>query len=97
MEEKQNISVRIANTPPIPMRINRDDEEVIRIAERNVNNLYNTWLAKFHDKSREEILAMVAFRFAELYFNQQTAAAGIDEILGNIEAELDQQLSKLEE
>ncbi|MCH5245928.1 MAG: cell division protein ZapA [Muribaculaceae bacterium] len=97
MEQKQNISIRIAGTPPIPMRINRDDEEVIRIAERNVNDLFKAWSLKFRDKGSEEILAMVAFRFAELYFNQQTAVSGIDNILTQIENELDNQLQKLDD
>lgn len=94
MEHKQNISIRIAGTAPIPMRINRDDEEVMRIAERSVNDLFKTWSAKFRDKSAEDVLAMVAFRFAELYFNQQVAASQVDDTLKQIEEMLDSRLAQ---
>ena len=94
MEHKQNISIRIAGTAPIPMRINRDDEEVMRIAERSVNDLFKTWSVKFRDKSAEDVLAMVAFRFAELYFNQQVAASQVDDTLKQIEEMLDCRLSQ---
>ena len=39
MNDKLNITIRIANQAPIPLSINRDDEEVIRTAEFNVNKL----------------------------------------------------------
>lgn len=67
MNDKLNITIRIANQAPIPLSINRDDEEVIRTAEFNVNKLWNAWSAKFKNKSSMEVLAMVAFRFAELF------------------------------
>ena len=70
MNDKLNITIRIANQAPIPLSINRDDEEVIRTAEFNVNKLWNAWSAKFKNKSSMEVLAMVAFRFAELFFTQ---------------------------
>ncbi len=97
MDKKQNINVRIADTPPLPMRIDRDDEEVIRIAERNVNELWRSWSDRFPGKSSSEVLAMVAFRFAQLYFINQKAVASIDNLLEEIDRSLDQQLNRLED
>ena len=73
MNDKLNITIRIANQAPIPLVINRQDEEVIRMAEYNVNRLWTSWSTKFKSKSQMEVLSMVAFRFAELFFTQGQA------------------------
>lgn len=89
MNDKLNITIRIANQAPIPLSINRDDEEVIRTAEFNVNKLWNAWSAKFKNKSSMEVLAMVAFRFAELSFTQNALAKNAEEALAAFEETLD--------
>lgn len=92
MNDKLNITIRIANQAPIPLSINRDDEEVIRTAEFNVNKLWNAWSAKFKNKSSMEVLAMVAFRFAELFFTQNALAKNAEEALAGFEETLDKTL-----
>lgn len=89
MNDKLNITIRIANQAPIPLSINRDDEEVIRTTEFNVNKLWNAWSAKFKNKSSMEVLAMVAFRFAELFFTQNALAKNAEEALAAFEETLD--------
>lgn len=89
MNVKQNITIRIADQPPLPMKIDREDEEAIRIAERSVNDLWKAWSARFKDKSSSEILSMVAFRYARLYFGQQKAVDGLDKVLEGLESDLD--------
>ena len=89
MNDKLNITIRIANQAPIPLSINREDEELIRTAEYNVNRLWNSWSTKFKSKSSTEVLAMVAFRFAELYFNQEVVARNVTEVLTDFEVHLD--------
>ena len=89
MNDKLNITIRIANQAPIPLSINRDDEEVIRTAEFNVNKLWNAWSAKFKNKSSMEVLAMVAFRFAELFFTQNALAKNAEKALAGFEETLD--------
>ena len=89
MNDKLNITIRIANQAPIPLSINRDDEEVIRTAEFNVNKLWNAWSAKFKNKSSMEVLAMVAFRFAELFLTQNAFAKNAEEALAAFEETLD--------
>ena len=89
MNDKLNITIRIANQAPIPLSINREDEEVIRTAEFNVNKLWNAWSTKFKNKSSMEVLAMVAFRFAELFFTQNALAKNAEEALTGFEETLD--------
>lgn len=89
MKDKLNITIRIANQAPIPLVINRDDEEVIRQAEYNVNRLWNSWSAKFKSKSPSEVLSMVAFRFAELFYTQSHAMQAAEDVFESFEEELD--------
>jgi len=89
MNDKLNITIRIANQAPIPLSINREDEEVIRTAEYNVNRLWNSWSMKFKSKSSTEVLAMVAFRFAELFFTQSEAAKEAADMVDSFEKRLD--------
>lgn len=89
MTDKFNITIRIAELPPIPLKINRAEEPVIRTAEYNVNRLWREWMARFSDKSAYEVLAMVAFQFAKTFVilnNQSDATA---KLLDDFEKELD--------
>jgi len=95
MNDKQNITIRIANQAPIPLSINREDEEMIRTAEYNVNRLWNSWSNRYKSKSPSEVLAMVAFRFAELFFAQNGAVKDAQEMFESFEARLDEILLDL--
>ena len=90
MNDKLNITIRIANQAPISLSINREDEEVIRTAEYNLNRLWNSWSTKFKSKSPTEVLAMVAFRFAELFFTQTALTKDTEDALNSFEAKLDE-------
>ena len=68
MKKEQNITIKIADCAPISMTIARDTEELVREAERNVNQVWSRWHAEFEDSTSKEVLAMVAFQFAKLYF-----------------------------
>jgi hypothetical protein len=89
MNDKLNITIRIANQAPIPLVINREDEEIIRQAEYNVNKLWNSWSSKFKSKSSGEVLSMVAFRFAELFFTQAQSVKATEQMLETFEDGLD--------
>jgi|GEM_PF-318246 len=86
-----NISIRIANLPRIPMRIPRSQEELVRRAETSINELWRQWSAmeEFSDKSPTEILGMVTFRFARLYFGLLDASQSVDRVLAGLEASFD--------
>lgn len=90
MNDKLNITIRIANQAPISLSINREDEEVIRTAEYNLNRLWNSWSTKFKSKSPTEVLARVAFRIAELFITQAAVAKDTEDALNSFEARLDE-------
>lgn len=89
MNDKLDITLRIADCKPLRMTIAREREESIRRAEYNVNQLWRKWSAKHSDKSSHDILAMVAFRFAELLLDQNALTTGASELLGTFEKTLD--------
>ncbi len=97
MRDKLNITVRLADLAPMPLQIKMHDEEVIRTAEYNVNQLYKSWSEKFKEKGSEEILAMVAFQFAKLYQMLANRADEASEILEKFEEQLNEILLKTEQ
>ncbi len=90
-DRKLNISIRIADQPRIPMTVPASEEEIVRRAEANINELWRSWSAKdeFRDMSSTEILAMVTFRFAWLYFSHVETSRRLDSILEGLEKEFD--------
>lgn len=86
-----NISIRIADQPRIPLRVPASQVEGIRQIEDSVNELWQKWSGReeFSDKSPGEILAMVTFRFAQLYYANLEASQNIDTVLDGLEQTLD--------
>jgi hypothetical protein len=76
----------------MPLSIMRADEEIYRQAEYNVNQLCDVWGKRYKDKSSKEILAMVAFQFAKLYFASKASVEETESMLNKMEAELDRLL-----
>lgn len=93
MSRQQNISIKIADVAPISMTINPESEKFIREAEYNVNKVWSTWRREFENKTSKEVLAMVAYQFAKLYYIQSHNIAQSTHLLGDFEAELDRLLS----
>ena len=52
-------------------------------------------MAEFKDKSSAEILAMVTFRFAQLYFSSEEASQKVDKTLEDLEKKLNRLLLDL--
>lgn len=96
MKDKLNITIRIADTAPLHLSIDREEEETIRTAEFKVNELWRSWSGRFKNRTSHEIMAMVAFRFAQLYFTLNAQAASIEERLRDFEEELDKLLLKVD-
>ncbi|MCM1077515.1 MAG: cell division protein ZapA [Bacteroides sp.] len=96
-EKILNISVRIADQPRIALRIPASQEEIARRAEANINEMWRKWSAmdEFKDKSPSEILAMVTFRFAQLYFGAMETSDKVDRTLERLERSLDRMLFEL--
>ncbi|MDE6127047.1 MAG: cell division protein ZapA [Muribaculaceae bacterium] len=90
MTDKLNITIRIAGLAPLALQINREDEEVCRTAEYQVNRLNSLWSDRFGNKSRMEVLAMVAYQFAQLYYTQNRSQEQCAKELAKFEADLDE-------
>lgn len=90
LTDKLNITIRIAGQAPLALQINREDEEVCRTAEYQVNRLNSLWSDRFSDKSRMEVLAMVAYQFAQLYYTQTRSQERLAKELEKFEAGLDE-------
>ncbi len=96
MRDKLNITIRIADLAPIPLAIEMKDEEVIRNAEYNVNQLWSAWCQKFKDKTSNEVLGMVAFQFAKLYQTLSNRENATNDILEKFEEKLNEYLLKID-
>lgn len=88
-KDKFNITIRLAELPPIPLQIRRDEEPMVRTAEYNVNRLWKSWVQRFSDKSAYEVLAMVAFQFAKAYVTLNSQAEQTQTLLDEFEKRLD--------
>ena len=87
---KKEIWLHLADVRPIPLNISPDEEARCREAERLVNSLWGKWMRQFADQgSSPEVLARVAFRFAQLYFDEYAANKGVQGFLQKFEKELD--------
>lgn len=95
MPDILNITIKLAELPPIPLRIPRDEEPVVRTAEYNVNRLWRQWRQQFTDKSAFEVLAMVAFQFAKAYEIQNNRVDKTASLLENFESQLDDAIIKM--
>lgn len=74
------------------MTISPETEETVRMAERNVNKVWNKWRQDFDSKSSKEVLAMVAYQFAKRYYQLLAQINHQESLLGNFETELDRLL-----
>ncbi len=94
MKEEQNINIRIASQSPIAMTIRRSDEEIIRRAERDVNELFKALCSRFPGRSEAEIMGMTAFQFARYYHVQRAENEATAATLADFEKELDALLTQ---
>lgn len=86
-EEKVKIKLNIAGEAFL-YSVPYGKQEEARHAEADINLVYSSWRKRFPEKSDRELLAMIAFRYADLYSamvreseNTRTAVNDIDELL----------------
>ena len=63
MNDKIKINLQIADSY-YPLTINRDEEETVREAAKQVNIRLNAYREHYENESLERIIAMVAYQFA---------------------------------
>lgn len=67
MNDKQKITIQLADLPRIPLAVNPAEEETARRAEDLVNDTWAKLSKTFANESSLKIMARVAFQCAMLY------------------------------
>lgn len=67
MNDEIKINLNVAELQ-FPLTIKRDDEEMVRLAAKQVNSAINAYRQRFRTLSKEHLLVMVAFHFAKENF-----------------------------
>ncbi|WP_321331708.1 cell division protein ZapA [uncultured Bacteroides sp.] len=63
MNDKIKINLQIADSN-YPLQINREEEEIVREAAKQVNIRLNTYRTHYKNVDPEKIIAMVAYEFS---------------------------------
>lgn len=86
MADKQNITIQLAGQPKIPLAVERSEEELVRKAEKMVNDLWLRWTSQtFAAESQLKVMARVAFQFALLYLRGERNIEELSELDKNID------------
>lgn len=97
MDDKKQIEVCIADCAPIPMLVNIDEIDIANTAQESVTHLWKVWKSRYRkEKSPYEVMAMVAFRYAMLYYSKEANESNLKSLLESFEKDLDSQLLKTE-
>lgn len=90
MGKTKRIFLSIANLAPFEVNMtSAEDEEVWISARDKVNNLWVKWTRDFPKRSHEEILAMIALRFAQVYTAREKEVKELDSLLDKFENDID--------
>lgn len=87
-EKQQHITIQIADQPPIDLDIRPEAEEMVRKTERSVNKVWRRWCSDFKAKSSTEVLAMVTYQYAKLYYELVDRIDSDEKMLSDFDAEL---------
>lgn len=96
MKEKQHIKINIADAGPIDLDIPREKEAMVRKIAQNVNMMWSEWASQFSDKTSHDVLAMVAFRYAQVYYDLLQRIDTQKAALADVEKEFDRILLGME-
>lgn len=89
MKDKLNITIRIANLPPMRIQIAPQEEEIVRKAQKNLNLLWERWCERFVENTPGEVLGMVAYRFAQMYYTAESRIGELESTITDLESALD--------
>lgn len=86
MNDKQRITIQLADMPRIPLAVNRDEEETARKAEKLVNELWARWSKTFATEPSLKVMARVAFQCAMLYLKMENRQAALEQLDHELDA-----------
>ena len=97
MDDKKQVNVCIANCAPIPILIKEEELEIVQKAQDNVTHIWNVWRDRYsNEKSAFDVMAMVAFQYAKLYYSKEATESDLINLLSKFEKDLDSQILKTE-
>lgn len=88
MKEIKNISIVIAGHSFV-LDIPRDQEALVKKAERNFNRMWAKWCEDFNTRSPEEVMVMVAFQYARYYYSLAESMERNENAIKGFEKKLD--------
>ena len=93
-EEKVKIKISIAGESFL-LAVPYSKQEETRRTEENVNAFFDAWRSRFPEKNDRELLAMIAFRYADQYSalikEREATLRTLEEMGGNLESILGEQ------
>ena len=96
--EKMQITLTVAGNK-IRTTIPRREEARLRAVEREVNDLMREWLLRNPQKTESEVLSMVAFQYAKMYYDilaeNNSREKKLTDFVERFEGELDKILLKV--
>lgn len=75
MDDKLSIRVNVADRY-YPLKVNREDEEIIRKAARIINEKVLQYKQKYTDKDIQDFLAMASLQFVNQLISLQQESSG---------------------
>ena len=92
--KKQRITLNIAGEH-IKTVINPNDEQQLRMVEKEVTKLWKHWRDGDPTKTSSQVLAMVAFQYAKLYYDEVAAGRAREAALMKFVKEYEERLNKI--
>lgn len=87
MNDKQNITIQLAELPRIPVAVTRGHgEELARRAEKLVNERWALLSKKFAGENSLKVMARVAFQYALLYVRAEDRQARMEQLDQELDA-----------
>lgn len=91
MDDKLSIRINIGDKY-YPLRIERDEEELIRKAAKTINDKLNQYKGKYSERDMVDLLAMTALQYTKKYLEHV-----VDDEIAELNEELRQINTDLEE
>lgn len=88
MKEKKHITIKVAGQS-FGLDISREQEAAALKAESGLNKMWAKWCEDFHDRSQQQVLAMVAFQYARHYYNLADTVSASEQAITEFEKRLD--------
>lgn len=92
--EKLRVTLNIAGEQ-VKTVINRSEEEELRGLEKEVTALFNRWRVADPSRTKSQVLAMVAFQYAKLYYDELAAGRSREASLRNFIEKYEERLNKI--